>query len=189
MRGRGRRRGWRCVGSEARPPSRTGMGDGLDEGCLARGRCFASAFAFDTSPPAGRRGEPRVPARNRCRTQSVPAAPVPTVPGGAPPARHEEPVEPWRLRAGPLAPPGNREIVMRRTKSVGTKVTADEYAALKRLANGQRVGEWARDVLLATLNAAAGRPGPPRRSARPCAPSSSTCTSRSCLANCRAPTR
>src|SRR5262245_59891554 len=38
---------------------------------------------------------------------------------------------------------------MRRTKSVGTKVTEDEYAALARLAEGQTLSEWVRDVLLA----------------------------------------
>jgi hypothetical protein len=38
---------------------------------------------------------------------------------------------------------------MRRTKSVGTKVTEDEYATLARLAEGQTLSEWVRDVLLA----------------------------------------
>ena len=38
---------------------------------------------------------------------------------------------------------------MRRTKSVGTKVTEDEYATLARLAEGRTLSEWVRDVLLA----------------------------------------
>ena len=40
---------------------------------------------------------------------------------------------------------------MRRTKSVGTKVTEDEYATLVRLAEGQTLSEWVRDVLLAIV--------------------------------------
>jgi hypothetical protein len=44
---------------------------------------------------------------------------------------------------------------MRRIKSVGTKVTEDEYAMLQRLAAGQTLSEWVRDVVLA---AAAPRP-------------------------------
>ena len=39
---------------------------------------------------------------------------------------------------------------MRRTKSISTKVTDDEYARLERLAVGQTLSEWVRDVLLAT---------------------------------------
>jgi hypothetical protein len=39
---------------------------------------------------------------------------------------------------------------MRRTRSVGTKVTDDEYAKLEHLAAGQTLSEWIRDVLLAT---------------------------------------
>jgi hypothetical protein len=35
-----------------------------------------------------------------------------------------------------------------RTKSVGTKVTADEYAKLEVLAGTQSLSEWTRDVLL-----------------------------------------
>ena len=38
---------------------------------------------------------------------------------------------------------------MRRTKSIGTKVTDDEYATLERLAVGQTLSEWVREVLLA----------------------------------------
>ena len=40
---------------------------------------------------------------------------------------------------------------MRRTRSVGTKVTDDEYAKLEHLAAGQTLSEWVRDVLLATV--------------------------------------
>ncbi len=36
----------------------------------------------------------------------------------------------------------------RRTKSVGTKVTPEEYATLEALAEGERLGEWVRDALL-----------------------------------------
>jgi hypothetical protein len=39
---------------------------------------------------------------------------------------------------------------MPRKKSIGTKVTADEYATLARLAEGQTISAWVRDVLLAT---------------------------------------
>ena len=35
-----------------------------------------------------------------------------------------------------------------RTKSVGTKLTEDEYAALEALANGRRLSEFARELLL-----------------------------------------
>src|SRR6266853_1412891 len=40
---------------------------------------------------------------------------------------------------------------MRRAKSVGTKVTEDEYARLARLAQGQTLSEWVREVLLARV--------------------------------------
>jgi hypothetical protein len=36
----------------------------------------------------------------------------------------------------------------RRTKSVGTKVTPEEYARLEAQTEGQRLGEWVRDALL-----------------------------------------
>ena len=36
----------------------------------------------------------------------------------------------------------------RRTKSVGTKVTPEEFARLEALAGGERLGEWVRDALL-----------------------------------------
>jgi len=41
-----------------------------------------------------------------------------------------------------------------RTKSVGTKVTQEEYAELERTAQaaGKTIGEWCREVLLAGLN-------------------------------------
>jgi hypothetical protein len=35
-----------------------------------------------------------------------------------------------------------------RTKSVGTKLTEDEYAALEALADGRRLSEFARELLL-----------------------------------------
>lgn len=37
---------------------------------------------------------------------------------------------------------------VRRTKSVGTKLTEDEYAALEARADGQRLSEFARELLL-----------------------------------------
>ena len=40
---------------------------------------------------------------------------------------------------------------MRRTKSIGTKVTEDEYVRLARLADGQTLSEWVRHVLLAIV--------------------------------------
>ena len=36
----------------------------------------------------------------------------------------------------------------RRTKSVGTKLTEDEYATLEALAGGQNLSEWTRHMLL-----------------------------------------
>jgi hypothetical protein len=41
-----------------------------------------------------------------------------------------------------------------RTKSVGTKVTEDEYARLEKAARngGKTLGEWCRDVMLVTVN-------------------------------------
>jgi hypothetical protein len=39
----------------------------------------------------------------------------------------------------------------RRTTSIGTKVTADEYAAIARLAEGCPLSAWVRDVLLALV--------------------------------------
>jgi hypothetical protein len=47
-----------------------------------------------------------------------------------------------------IAEPPRRH--MPRKKSIGTKVTADEYATLERLAEGQTISAWVRDVLLAT---------------------------------------
>jgi hypothetical protein len=35
-----------------------------------------------------------------------------------------------------------------RTKSLGTKLTEDEYARLEALAGGQSLSEWTRDILL-----------------------------------------
>jgi len=40
---------------------------------------------------------------------------------------------------------------MRRTRSIGTKVTEDEYATIARWPDGQTLSEWVRDVLLATV--------------------------------------
>lgn len=39
---------------------------------------------------------------------------------------------------------------MRRTKSVSTKVTENDYARLTQLAEGQTLSEWVREVLLET---------------------------------------
>ena len=43
--------------------------------------------------------------------------------------------------------PRNRTSI-RRTKSIGTKLTAEEYAQLVRVADGHTLSEWVRDVLL-----------------------------------------
>jgi hypothetical protein len=40
---------------------------------------------------------------------------------------------------------------MRRTRSIGTKVTEDEYATIARWPEGQTLSEWVREVLLATV--------------------------------------
>jgi hypothetical protein len=37
---------------------------------------------------------------------------------------------------------------IRRTKSIGTKLTAEEYAQVVRVADGHSLSEWVRDVLL-----------------------------------------
>ena len=41
-----------------------------------------------------------------------------------------------------------------RTKSIGTKVTEEEYAELERIAQagGKTLGEWCREVMLASVN-------------------------------------
>ena len=44
-------------------------------------------------------------------------------------------------------PLGNRTTI-RRTKSIGTKLTAEEYAQVTRVAEGHSLSEWLRDVLL-----------------------------------------
>lgn len=41
----------------------------------------------------------------------------------------------------------NRTAI-RRTKSIGTKLTAEEYAQIVRVAEGHTLSEWVRDVLL-----------------------------------------
>jgi hypothetical protein len=43
--------------------------------------------------------------------------------------------------------PRNRTSI-RRTKSVGTKLTAEEYAQIVRVADGHTLSGWVRDVLL-----------------------------------------
>ena len=44
-------------------------------------------------------------------------------------------------------PPRNRTSV-RRTRSIGTKVTTEEYAQIVRVAEGHTLSEWVREVLL-----------------------------------------
>ena len=48
-----------------------------------------------------------------------------------------------------------------RTKSIGTKVSDEEYAALEKLAQarGLTLGEWCREVMLASANGAGGGAG------------------------------
>lgn len=41
-----------------------------------------------------------------------------------------------------------------RTRSISTRVTADEYAACERLAGARSVGRWLHEVLLTTLTSA-----------------------------------
>ena len=57
-------------------------------------------------------------------------------------------------------------MASRRTKCISTKVTDDEYATLARLAEGQTVSAWVREVLLATATPAARRSRAPGRSPR-----------------------
>ena len=49
-----------------------------------------------------------------------------------------------------------------RTKSIGTKVTDEEYAELERAAQtgGKTVGEWCREIMLANLNGHAAKDQP-----------------------------
>ncbi len=44
-------------------------------------------------------------------------------------------------------PPRNRTTI-RRTKSIGTKLTTEEYDQVARFADGHTLSEWVRDVLL-----------------------------------------
>ena len=44
-------------------------------------------------------------------------------------------------------PPRNRTSI-RRTKSLGTKLTTEEYADIVRVADGHTLSEWVREVLL-----------------------------------------
>jgi hypothetical protein len=50
-----------------------------------------------------------------------------------------------------------------RTKSIGTKVTEEEYAELERTARagGKTLGEWCREVMLASVNGHASKNPPP----------------------------
>jgi len=54
--------------------------------------------------------------------------------------------------------PGNNGAASRRTRSVGTKLTEDEYARLESFAaqHGLTPGEWVREIVLAAF----GRPQP-----------------------------
>lgn len=44
--------------------------------------------------------------------------------------------------------PLRNRTAMRRTKSIGTKLTAEEYAQVVRVAEGHSLSEWLREVLL-----------------------------------------
>jgi len=45
-----------------------------------------------------------------------------------------------------------------RRKSIGTKVSEEEYARLEALAGGRAIGEWVREVLLRELDGGQARP-------------------------------
>jgi len=45
-----------------------------------------------------------------------------------------------------------------RRKSIGTKVSEEEYARLEALAEGRALGEWVREVLLRELDGRQARP-------------------------------
>jgi hypothetical protein len=45
-----------------------------------------------------------------------------------------------------------------RRKSIGTKVSEEEYARLEALAGGRAIGEWVREVLLRELDGRQARP-------------------------------
>jgi len=45
-----------------------------------------------------------------------------------------------------------------RRKSIGTKVSEEEYAKLEALAGGRALGEWVREVLLRELDGGQARP-------------------------------
>jgi hypothetical protein len=55
-----------------------------------------------------------------------------------------------------------------RTKSIGTKVTEEEYVTLQRTAqgDGKTLGEWCREVILASANAHTSKNQPPGIEAR-----------------------
>jgi hypothetical protein len=44
--------------------------------------------------------------------------------------------------------PLRNRTAVRRTKSIGTKLTAEEYAQVLRVADGHSLSEWLRDVLV-----------------------------------------
>jgi len=44
--------------------------------------------------------------------------------------------------------PLRNRTAIRRTKSIGTKLTAEEYAQVMRVADGHSLSEWLREVLL-----------------------------------------
>ena len=49
------------------------------------------------------------------------------------------------------AVPPRNETSIRRTRSVGTKLTPEEYAQLVRVADGRTLSEWVREVLLGVV--------------------------------------
>jgi|SRR5579871_560838 len=51
-------------------------------------------------------------------------------------------------REARVVPAGSRRMASRRTKSIGTKVTEEEYARIEALAGDQTISEWARAALL-----------------------------------------
>jgi hypothetical protein len=57
-------------------------------------------------------------------------------------------------------------MASRRTKSIGTKVTPEEYARIQTLAGEQPVSEWVRAALLKAADPLAGDATPPHSS--PC---------------------
>src|SRR5262249_35767751 len=106
-------------------------------------RCCAPAGTGDTSPRFGcctglpvPRREPRELFRDSgCWLDSVPLQePRVTTSDGAPPIAHQTARSP--------------RMALRRTKSIGTKVTPDEYTRIQTLAGDQPVSEWVRAAIL-----------------------------------------